>query len=324
MRMNCQFRFMALALATVLVSSGTAHATDDSAKGAARDLANEAKRDFDKGNFEEAGLKFQRAFEIAKVPTLAVWAARALVMRGQMVAASELYRQATLLAPNDLWVGNTQQQAQADARKELGELQPRIPKLRISVEGAAAKDVELTVDDAEISTVLFGIVLPANPGRRHIVGKRGAEVVEQTVDLAEGERRDAVLRFAAVAPMFAQAPIALEVPPAPAPAVRQEAFPPAAPLFQPPAAEPVLPPPPSLADSGKPPAGDRAALDLRQKPATEEGGTASGASSHWWIWTAIGAVVAGGIVTAVILSSRNPGREGSCSSGVSGCLVVGK
>ena len=101
-----------LALMLVAVWSGTARATDDVTKGAARDLANEAKRDFDAGNYVEAARKFQRAFEVTKVPMLAVWSARTLVKRGQLVAASELYRQAMLLAPNDLWVGNAQQQAQ--------------------------------------------------------------------------------------------------------------------------------------------------------------------------------------------------------------------
>ena len=322
MRMNCQVRFMALALATVLVSLGTAHATDDSAKGAARELANEAKRDFDAGNFEQAGVKFQRAYEIAKVPTLAVWAARALVKRGQLVAASELYRQATLLTPNDLWVGNAQQQAQADAEKELGELQPRIPKLRITVEGAAGKDIELTVDEAKMSTVLLGIEIPANPGRRHIVGKRGVEVVKQTVEIAEGERKETVLRFSTVMPSIAQAPIAAQA--VPAPPATAPASPPVVPLLRPPVAEPVPSPPPALVDNGKPPTGDKKTLDLRQKPAAEEGGAATGGSSHWWVWTAIGAAVVGGIVTAVVLSTRNPGRDGTCSSGLAGCIVVGK
>ncbi len=201
----------AIVLAIAMVSSGAVHATDDSAKGAARELANQAKSDFDAGNFEEAGSKFQRAYDIAKVPTLAVWAARSLVKRGHLVAASELYRQATLLTPNDLWVGDAQQQAQADAERELGELQPRIPRLRVQVEGAAANEIEVTADSAKMAVSLLGVDLPTDPGRRHIVGKRGAEVVEQTVDLAEGDRKEAVLRFNAAPP----APVVAEVPPAP-------------------------------------------------------------------------------------------------------------
>lgn len=322
--MDGRFRCAAFVLVTAIVWSGIAHATDDSAKGAARELANAAKDDFDAGRFEEAGSKFQRAYKIAKVPTLAVWAARSLVKRGELVAASELYRQAALLAPNDLWVGDAQQQAQSDAEKELGELQPRIPKLRIRVEGAAINDIELTVDGAKTATDLLGIDLPTDPGRRHIVGKRGAEVVERTVELAEGERRETVLRFTAVKPIVAQTPIAAEVPLPPTSPVQHVASPPPVPPAAPVGtAAGVIPearhdaltaaPGPTIPVRGE-------ALDLSQKPA-EQGSTTSG--SRWWIWTGVGAVVAGGIVTAVLLSTRSPGRDGTCSSGLT-CIVVSK
>jgi hypothetical protein len=187
-----------LALTVVAALPGVARATDDSAKGAARELANEAKRDLDAGRYEAAGRKFQRAFEITKVPTAALWAARALAKCGQLVTASELYRQATLLTPNDLWLGNVQQQAQADAAKELAGLQPRIPRLRVRVEGAEANDVEVTIDDAKLASALYGIEMPKDPGRRHVVGKRGGETAEQTVQLDEGEHKDALLTFKAV------------------------------------------------------------------------------------------------------------------------------
>ena len=167
--MRCKLGCIVLAL-TVVAWPRAARATDDSAKGAARELANEAKRDFDAGRFEEAGQKFHRAYEVAKVPTAALWAARALAKCGHLVTASELYRQATHLTPNDLWLGNVQQQAQADAEKELAGLQPRIPRLRIRVEGAAGNDVEVTIDDVKIASALYGVEIPKDPGRRRIVG----------------------------------------------------------------------------------------------------------------------------------------------------------
>ena len=82
--MECRLRCAAFVLATAMAWAGTVRATDDSAKGAARELANAAKGDFDTGKFEEASSKFQRAYEIAKVPTLAVWAARAELLRPPM------------------------------------------------------------------------------------------------------------------------------------------------------------------------------------------------------------------------------------------------
>ncbi len=201
--MNCKVVWAVVGL--LVAGAGPAWATDDSAKGAARDLANEAKRNLDAGNYEEAGRGFERAFEIAKVPMLAVWVARTLVKRGQLVAASEMYRQATLLAPNDLWVAGAQQQAQADAARELGDLQARIPRLRIRIEGAAASDIELTMDDLAIATVLLGVDLPVDPGRRRVVGRQGAQTAERVIDLAEGERQEAVLRFDAATATVAHA-----------------------------------------------------------------------------------------------------------------------
>ena len=196
--MSCRLGWRVLALTVAVVWPGVALATDDSAKGAARDLANEAKRDFDAGRFADAGQKFRQAYEIAKVPTLAVWAARGLAKCGQLVAASELYRQATHLTPNDLWLGDVQKQAQADAEKELAELQPRIPRLRIRVEGAAANDVEVTIDEVKLASALYGAEVPKDPGRRRIVGKHGGETVEQTMELGEGGHKEVVLTFKAM------------------------------------------------------------------------------------------------------------------------------
>jgi hypothetical protein len=316
--MDCRLRCAALVLATAMVWSGTAYATDDSAKGAARELANEAKSDFDAGKFEEAGSKFQRAYEIAKVPTLAVWAARALVKRGKLVAASELYRQAALLAPNDLWVGDAQQQAQADAEKELGELQPRIPKLRIRVEGAAGYDVDLTVDGARMAAALLGIDLPTDPGRRHIVGKRGTDLLEQTVDLAEGERKEAVMKFNAAAPAVALPAKSAEVLPAPSGMVQPAASP---------RAENAAP-----AGSAPAPAPEVRRDGLTTTPVptvTERSSSASnsGSAQRTWGWAVAGVGAAGlltGIVTGIAVmantSLRNDCPNGACAPSKSGSV----
>jgi hypothetical protein len=279
-----------LALALALLWSGPVRAMGDSAKGAARELANEAKLDFDAGKFEEAGLKFQKAFEIAKVPTLAVWAARALVKRGKLVAASELYHQATLLAPNDLWVGNTQQEAEADAEKELAELQPRIAKLRIRVEGAAVDDIELSIDDAQIASALLGIAIPTDPGQRRIVAKRGTEVVGRTIDLAEGERKETVLHFSQVAPSAAPIAKAEAVPPAPPLIVQKE----------------TLPPPVAAAPSTSP------AAPVVAEVRNEDSSTGKAQRTWGWIAVDVGLVgLVAGAATAIVLIS-DKGLRSSC------------
>jgi hypothetical protein len=291
--MHGKLASLVLLLTIVGYWSGTARAIDDSVKGAARALSNEAKRDFDAGRFEEAGRKFQRAYEVAKVPTLALWAARSLVKHGQLVAASELYRQATRLTANDLWVGNAQQQAQADAAKELAELQPRIPVLRVQVEGAAANDVTLTIDGALIASALFGIDLPADPGWRRVVGKSGDESSEQTVYLREGDHKEAVVKFSGRPPVQAASPARPPVTVAPL------------------AAAPMAQPVPAAGAEGP-----SAATLTTPMPAPAPATSSGGAQQTWgWIAVSVGAagLIMGGVTGIVVLSDSS--LRSDCPSG---------
>jgi len=166
--------------------------------------------------------------------------------------------------------------------------------------------------------------------------------------IAEMEKlRSQVAASPSPAPVVAPAPLAPVVAPSPTPVPFY--YPPLPPVASPvapsltgPAAAPPAPPsngsatssstpqvvesvpasPPSLADNGKSAVREEA-LDLRQKPAEQGGAAAPESSSRWWLWTGIGAVVAGGIVTAVLLTTRSPGRDGACSPGLD-CIVVGK
>jgi hypothetical protein len=99
--------------------------------------------------------------------------------------------------------------------------------------------------------------------------------------------------------------------------------PPVAPVAGPARAEPALssPPPPVVQQE---PAAQPEALDLRQRPAGQENAVAPASGSKWWLWTGIGVVVAGGVVTAILLSTRSPGHDGTCPPGLDGCIPVGK
>jgi hypothetical protein len=280
-----------LALALVTVWSGVTHATDEGAKTAARDLAKAAKRDLDAGRLEDAELKFQQAYAIAKVPTLAIWAARVLVKRGRLLAGAELYRQATQLTPNDLWIGNAQQQAQADAKQESAALQPRIPGLRVNVQGAAPNEVDLTIDGVKKEGEWVALDLPADPGRHRIVGKRGAETVELAIDLMEGERKDAFLKF--------NAGTSVAVPAATASTN----------------AEPA-----SNASMASGPTQVDGATNLTAIPhAPELASHRQPVYRKWWFWTGVGAAVVAGTVTALLLT-----HQGGDCSGKYACLEVVK
>lgn len=130
----------------------------------------------------------------------------------------------------------------------------------------------------------------------------------------------------APAPSESQTPPVAPGPAAPPPSSPGPPEPSAAPAAapaEPPAAAPVLASPAPPADNVKP-AATQAALDLGQKPASEQGAAASGSGTRWWLWTGIGVVVVAAVVTAVLLSTGSPGRDGTCPSGLDGCIPVGK
>jgi hypothetical protein len=278
--MDCKHGPWALVLVFLTAWSGVVRATDDRAKTDARDLAKAGKHDFDAGHWDDAELNFRRAYAIAKVPTLAVWTARALVKRGQMVAGAELYRQATQLSPNDLWVGNAQEKALADARQELEALVPRIPRLRVHVQGAEPSDITLSIDGDTIVGAWADVDHALDPGRHRIVGKRYAETLELVIDLQEGEGRDAFLKFKTGTPVADEATSG-----------HQSASGPAA---------------KNLLAVGSAQL-DREAI-LTAKPMPPETVTSHPpVYATWWFWTGVGAAVVATTVTAIVLTHRSGG-----------------
>jgi hypothetical protein len=85
------------------------------------------------------------------------------------------------------------------------------------------------------------------------------------------------------------------IPPAPPPAGPGPAAPPPGYTAQPPAPYPAGPPPYQPAPDQQQPAGT-----LVAQPAPPQ---AQPVYAKWWFWTIVGAVVVGGVVTAVVLSS---------------------
>jgi len=182
----------------VLVScvwSSIAFGQDQSAVATARQLGEAGLSAYDRGRYDEAAQKLLRAYQIAKVPTFARNAARALVKQGRIVAASELYLEATRLVRNEMWRGEMQQQAQREAANERAAVLPRIAQLKIVLEGASAQDTQVSLDGVVVPEALLGTERLTDPGKRHIVAKHGERTLEQDVTLAEGEHQEVTLRF---------------------------------------------------------------------------------------------------------------------------------
>jgi hypothetical protein len=208
--------------AVVLTLSGTVSAAaaepDASTRAAARNIATAGALALEQGDVELATQKLTKAYELLPVPSIALWLARALVKRGQLVEAAEHYIQAGRLSPSLGSERAVQELAQKDAAQELSELTPRIPKLVITIEGARPDEVTLTVDGKPLATAVLGEEQPINPGTHTIRGTRPAEAVEQPITLLEGQSQSLVLRFQNRAAAPAVATVTPPAPTAPPPA----------------------------------------------------------------------------------------------------------
>jgi hypothetical protein len=203
-------------IAIVIASwSLPALAIDDSSRAAARTLVNEGAEYFKQGRYVEARRKFLDAYEVAKVPTVAVWAAQANEKLGKLIAAAELYEAALLMQPDELWIGNAQQQAQEQALQALRLVKPRIATLKINLLGATASEVEVTIDNAKMPSALLVAARPTDPGTHVVTVTRGGKVVVETViALAAAEKK--VVEVQVPAADGAAAPMAAPAVPAPA------------------------------------------------------------------------------------------------------------
>jgi len=169
-------------------------APNDADRATARQLGYQGVEAYQANEFEAAEDKLRRAFDVVKVPTLGLWLARALTKNGRWVEAAEVYREVARLEPTEGKI-EAQREAQRVAASELDALARRIPELVIAVEGAASSEVVVEIDGVRVPAAVLGAARPTNPGRHSVQGKFGKQVVEQTVELAEGQKRPVKLVF---------------------------------------------------------------------------------------------------------------------------------
>jgi len=179
-------------LSLALAGTAQAQPLDSVSREAASSLAVAGLEAYEAGSYEEALDKLEKAYAVARVPTLGLWSARALYKLGRWREAEDRYGEASGLGLPD-GDRETQQQALVDARAELAALTPTVPKLVVEIEGARLDQVELRIDGQPLSS--SEAVHRLDPGTHHLEGVWGDE--HQAVDLRLGARdtRTISLRF---------------------------------------------------------------------------------------------------------------------------------
>ncbi len=204
-----------LLVAAVLAASLPAHAQSQAMVASARELGKQGLVDYDAGRYDVAATKLEQAYAVVKVPSLAVYTARALAKTGKLVRAAELYLEATRLPTDPKWQ-QMQFDMQSAAATEREALLGRIPRLVLTLEGAEPSSVTLTMDGATVPSALLGMEQLIDPGKHRFSAKRGTEEVTAEAELNETDKKTVTLRFAK-APVVAPVPVPVPVEPKPPP-----------------------------------------------------------------------------------------------------------
>jgi hypothetical protein len=183
-----------------LLDARDACAQSDDERAAARAAATEGVRAFQEGRFKEALDFCTRAEALMHAPTHLLIIARSQVQLGHLVEAQEAYIRIERdpLAPG---APRAFFDAQTSASQEQAALAPRVPTLKVEVEGAAPKDVTLTLDGQRVASALIGLARPINPGDHTLSAKSATAASEPlTVTVAEGRTQEVRLTLRPGAP----------------------------------------------------------------------------------------------------------------------------
>jgi hypothetical protein len=131
---------------------------------------------------------FTRAESLVHSNVHRLFIARSHVQLGQLVRAREQYIKIVneRLAPN---APDPVREAHDEAEQELRALEPRIPYVTVTPDGAGGQPVTITMDDAPFPPALVGVPRPVDPGeRRFRAYAEGLASPEVTLNMTEGMR----------------------------------------------------------------------------------------------------------------------------------------
>ena len=187
--------FIALTIpfAVLLASpSASAQPVDAATKSAARSVAEDALKLYDKGDYAGAYEKANRANDLVHAPTMALLTGRCLEKLGRWVEASEKYLEAAngTLEPN---ASAAQKSAQTEATKARSALLPRIPAVEFALD-PPAPDAQVTLDGKSVPAAMVGIKRPIDPGKHNVAVARGGESATQDFTLKEADSVRVILK----------------------------------------------------------------------------------------------------------------------------------
>lgn len=171
---------MTLALAAMLFAM-PASAQNDRHTVLARELFDEGNALMRRNEYADAAQRFERALSLRPTAHIRYNLAAALAQSGELVRAAELLGAigGDALAASDV---------RTAAHERLTELEPRIARLTIRIEGHVGR-ARIYLDRRPIELSALDAQLLVDPGRHFIAVRDGRDVLfSHEIDLAEGER----------------------------------------------------------------------------------------------------------------------------------------
>lgn len=197
---SLHFLLLAAALSVSAAWAPSAGAqVSDAERAAARELFREGDELQRAGKFAEALDKFQRAQQVFSAPTNMLRIAECDAALGRLVESAEAYRAVvrTPLPPNS---PAAFQSAVEQAKAELAQVEPRVPKIVVQVDPASAAGQQLQVDGQTVPSALIGEALPLDPGTHKVmVYAPGYISTEQQVPLKERETKHVTVTLKPIA-----------------------------------------------------------------------------------------------------------------------------
>lgn len=176
-----------------LTLAGAAAAQTDSERATARAAAEAGDAAFKEGRYEEAVDYFSRAESILHAPTLLLHVARAQAKLGRYVLSREAYIKVKLeaLGPD---APAAFRAAQESARRELEDVERKLARLTLKVEGPARDHVRASLNGQPLSTALIGLPFASDPGSHVLeVSADGYDSQKLEVSLKEGGSQELVV-----------------------------------------------------------------------------------------------------------------------------------
>ena len=157
-----------LAFTLTLASSFPAQAQiTDAERAAARELFREGDELQRAGKFAEALDKFQRAQQAFSAPTNMLRIAECDAALGRLVESAESYR-AIVRTPLPPGSPAAFQAAVDQAKAELSQVEPRVPKLVVQIEPANLPNAQMQIDGQHVPGALIGAPIPLDPGTHSV------------------------------------------------------------------------------------------------------------------------------------------------------------